>query len=161
MEPNQERPYPHLIWKAHEYHHRPKSNEWFLGLAIILVTVFIISALLGNALFGLMISVAFFTLSYLSHQKPKEITVETNPKGVRVNSVLYHYKDLEAFWVELEENPYHPHLLFKSKKFLMPYIVVPLGNIHPDDAGDFLAQFLPEKEMKESLLVRIFQDFGF
>jgi hypothetical protein len=147
-------------WQALEYHHAEKSRDWYWGLGLISITVAIISFILGNVLFGIFVLLASVTLAIFAHRPPRTITIHMGTAGILVEKTLYVYKDMESFWIELEENPAHPKILFKSKKFFMPYIIVPLGDAHPDDVGDFLAQFLPEVEHKEPLLQRLLEDVG-
>lgn len=150
---------PGATWQAPEYHHTPKTADWFWGVAIVSITIAIISALIGDVLFGIFVVLAAFTMAIFAHRPPRTVTVQMGTRGILVEKKLYLYNEIESFWIELEER--QPKILFKSKRFWMPYILVPLGDMHPDDIGDFLLHFLPETEHKEPLLQRLLEDVGF
>jgi hypothetical protein len=148
-------------WETTEYYHSPKSKDWYWGLSMITVTILIISFLLGDGLFGIFTLIAAFTLALFAHQPPRLVTVELTTKGIALSKTFYPYSEMESFWVDIIENPNHPKILFKSKRLLMPFIAIPLGNMHPDDIADFLIDYLPEVHHKEPLLMRLLEDFGF
>jgi hypothetical protein len=152
---------PGASWEADEYFHSHKSSDWYWGLAIITVTIFIICILLGDYLFGIFILLAAFTMAVFAHRPPRSINVEINTQGIRVEKTFYPYKNIESFWIELDENIYHPHIIIKIKRLFLPLVSVPLGDMDPDDIGDFLAQFIHEEEIKEPLLQRLLEDVGF
>ena len=148
-------------WETPEYHHSPKSKDWYWGLAMITITIVIVSILLGDGLFGVFTLIAAFTLALFAHQPPRLVSVDLSAKGIALGKTFYPYSEMESFWVDIVENPNHPKILFKSKRLLMPYIAIPIGNMHPDDIADFLIHFLPEVEHKEPLLMRLLEDLGF
>jgi hypothetical protein len=152
---------PGATWTAPEYHHSEKTKDWYWGVCIISLTIVIISFIIGNWLFALLVLVATFTLVLFAHRPPKEITIHMGSTGIIIEKTLYEYEDLESFWVDTEENPAHPKILFKSKKVFMPFIIVPLGDLDPNDVADFLIDYLPEEKHKEPLLQRLAEDFGF
>ena len=151
---------PTATWEAPEYHHAPKTKDWYWGLGIITVTILILSFLLGDILFGIFTIIAAFTLAIFAHQPPRMVKVEMNRHGLTFGRTHYPYSELESYWVDVVENPAHPKILFKSKRTFMPYIAIPLGDMHPGDIAEYLFNFLPEVEHKEPLLMRLLEDFG-
>jgi hypothetical protein len=158
---NNEVELPGATWNAYEYHHTEKSRDWFLGLGIIAATIAIISIIIGNWVFAIFILVAAFALALFAHRPPRIITIHLGMSGILVEKRLYEFKEIESFWVDVEENPAHPKIIFKSKKMFMPYILIPIGDMDPNDIADFLAELMPEVEHKEPLLHRLAEDFGF
>jgi hypothetical protein len=148
-----------LSWEAPEYHHHMKTRDWYWTLAMVSGTIAIISILLGDFLFALFIILAAITLAIVSRRPPRMITIHVGNAGILVDKTLYLYKDIESFWIDLEER--EQKILLKSKHFFMPYIVVPLAGMDHDVIGDYLAEHLPEIEQKEPLLQRLLEDFGF
>ena len=71
----------------------------------------------------------------------------------------YPYKELTSFWVETRD--VYPRVLFKSKKVLMPFIVVLIEDVEPEIIHEFLLQYLPEEEHSEPLLEKLLLYFGF
>jgi len=83
-----------------------------------------------------------------------------NQKGIKVDKELYPFVSIESFWVDSvdEENP---KILLKSKKKIMPLIVIPIEEHHPLDIREFLLQYLKEEEINESLSQKIMEKLGF
>ena len=84
---------------------------------------------------------------------------EINEKGITVEKVQYPYTSLESFWVE--ENVGLPKVLVKSKKVMMPYIILPIEGVEPSHIREYLAQYLPEEEHHEPLLQYVMEYLGF
>jgi hypothetical protein len=148
-----------VIWEAPEYFHREKNQDWFWGLAIITVTLVVLSIILGNPLFGIFIAIAGFAVALFAHRPPRIIEVEMGPRGIRLEKNLYHFSELESFWIREED--LHPKVLIKSKRKFMPYIIVPLGDVHHDDVRDYLLYFLKEEPHNEPFMQRVIEYFGF
>lgn len=151
-----------INWQALEYHHEPKSPDWFWAVGIIALCTAIISIIYGNILFAILVIVATFSLFMYAVRQPEFIEFELNRKGIVIEKKLYPYSTLQSFWVE-EFNNIHPHpkLLVKSQKIAMPLIVIPIAGIHPDDVRDFLRLYLPEEEQFEPLSQKLMEYLGF
>ncbi len=151
---------PRIVsWEASEFHFQERTADWFWGLGIVALTCAVISVLLGNPIFAIFIVLAGFTLAMLAHQKPKLISVEINRKGIVMHNTLYRFDELESFWIEDEGT--HPKILLKSKKLIMPYVIVPLGEVSPDEIHPYLASRLKEAKMSEPLTQRVLEYLGF
>jgi len=146
-------------WEAPEYFHRQKTADWFWSFGIVTVTLIVISVVYANILFAIFIGIAALTLAIFAHRTPRNVEVTISPRGVTLEKTLYHYTQLESFWIR--ENDPHPKILIKSKKILMPYIVIPLGDIHPEDVRDYLIQFMEEEEQHESISQQVIEYLGF
>lgn len=148
-----------LTWDAPEYHHFDKSADWYWSLGIIAVSIAVLSIVFGNVLFSLFILLAAITVGLYAGRHPDLAHVELRPRGIIFNDRMYKYTLLDAFWVEEDEYPHK--IILKSKKLLMPYIIIPIGNIHPGDVRLFLKMHLKEEEHHESVVHKMFEYFGF
>ncbi len=148
-----------ITWETIEYLHREKTADWYWIVSIVTLSIALISIILNNIIFAILIIVASFTLSLLSSQKPKIIKAEVNNIGVLINKTLYPYKELDSFWVETRDH--NDRILLKSKKILMPLISVFIDDVDPEEVRELLAEHLPEEEHREPFLEKLLKYLGF
>ncbi len=158
----------HLEWSTFEYHYHEKSADWFWAVGIIAISIAATSLILGNILFAIFIVVAAFALCIVATKKPHLMECRITDRGVILNNMMYPYETIESFWVEdhthLAElhNIHHtPKMFIKSKRFFMPYIIVPIDSFPPETVRDVLFNFLPEEEHMEPLSQKIMERLGF
>jgi len=146
-------------WRAPEYIYTEKTLDWYWIVAIITVSIALIAIILSNVIFALLIIISSFTLSLFASRKPEMVEVEINEKGVTIGATHYPYMNLESFWVETREIP--ERVILKSKKVLMPYIVILLHGTDGQEIRNALETHLPETEHTEPLLEKLLIYFGF
>ncbi len=148
-----------LEWRALEHHHEEKSNDWFWAVGIVAVSIAVTAIIWGNLLFGILILVATFSLILHAVRQPKIHDIKIDGRGITIDSFHYPYKSIDSFYVNVHENP--PVLLLKSQRFFMPILVIRLDEIHPDDVHEYLKEMLYEDELREPLLQKVAERFGF
>ncbi len=148
-----------IKWETREYHHSPKTHDWYWAVGIITVTLAVIAILLGNLIFALFIILSGVALC-IHATIPSHITeCQISNKGIMFKNVLFPYTTLDTFWVETLQS--YPKLLVKSKKFFMPHIVIPIETVDPDKVRALLLAYMKEEEEHESLGLRFMQYLGF
>lgn len=152
-------PHDVITWDAPEYHHFDKSADWYWSLGIIAVSIAVLCILFNSILFAIFILLAAFVGALYAGRTPELIHVELRPRGILVHDKVYPYVTLDSFWVDEEAHP--DKIIIKSKKMLMPYIVIPISHIHPEDIRMFLKMHLPEVEHHESLAHKALEYLGF
>ena len=148
-----------FTWEAPEYFHREKTKEWFLTFGIVTITIVIICIILGNVLFGVFLAIASLVLVVFAHRPPRNVKVELGHRGIIIDKTLYHWSELESFWIREED--LHPKVLVKSKKIFVPYIIVPLGDVHHEDVREHLLQYMEEQVHQEPFIQQLMEYFGF
>jgi len=148
-----------LSWHTHEYLHREKTSDWYWIVAIVTISIAIISIILNNVIFAILILVSSFTLSLFASRKPSVVEVSIDNGGVKFGKMRYPYKELDSFWIETREH--FPKVLIKSHKILMPYIVIFIEDVSPEEVRNELLNYLPEEEHTEPLLEKILLYLGF
>jgi len=159
---NDEQKVKSISWEAYEHEHREKSKDWYWSLGIIIVTASILAIVFGNYIFGVLLVVIGVSLGIVGSRHPKLVLFELNKMGVRIENKLYPYATLEAFWVQ--DNNEHgrtSQLLIRSRKTMVPLIIIPLDGVETEEVRDFLLYNLLEKEMEESLSQLILESLGF
>jgi hypothetical protein len=151
-----------LQWQAFDHIREKKSNDWFWFIGIIAGAIIILSIFFNNILFALLVLVGTIIIFISANNPPKTIDYEINRKGVKIHDMLYTYATLESFYVVDEDGFDRDRLIIKSRKTLMPLIVLPLGDqVTPDEIRNFLIEYLNEEEMYEPAIQRILTHFGF
>jgi len=132
-----------ITWRTQEYDFTPKSKEWYWVIGIVAGGIMVASLLLANILFAILIAIAAFCIMLFGARPPKPVLVELSSQGIKLNEEYYSYKSLESFWIN---NTEPLTIIFKSKKALSPFIIIPLEYLSPDNTREFLLKHLPEEE---------------
>jgi len=148
-----------LKWSAPEYHHYERSTDWFWAVGIITICISVLAFVFNNALFGVLILLSAGILIFYTLRTPEEIEYEINRKGIVVGKDLHPYLTLEAFWIENRSG--EPKIILKSKKAIMPYIIIPIHEDDADEMADVLRNFLEEKELAEPSSHKVMEYLGF
>ena len=154
------RPSFNIEWEAHEYEHKERSSDWFWAVGIISVAIAVVSFILGNVIFGILVIIAAFALSIFANRPPAVVDVSINERGITRGKIHYPYQTLESFWIDTE----HPEkkIILKSQKMLMPLIVIPLGEgVDIDDLHEVLSQFLKEEYHSLPIIEKLLDYLGF
>lgn len=149
----------HFSWYSTDTYNWPKSSDWFWAVGIIAVSAAILALFFNNPLFSLLILLIAFTASLNATKEPQPIKYEINKRGVLINDRLYPYSSLEAFWIT--DHFKGPRALIRSKKTIMPYLIVPIEDYDPHFIHDFLSVYLIEEEMEESFFQVLLERLGF
>ncbi len=149
-----------ISWKALEYKRKEKTADWYWAVILISLAMVVISFILHNVLFAILIIISTSILISFSVLEPKIVIISINQKGISMDKDLYPFATLEAFWVENTDED-NQKILLRSKKMIMPLISIPLEEHHHLDVREFLLQYLQEVEMHEPLSQKIMEKLGF
>jgi len=88
------------------------------------------------------------------------VHVELRKNGVLVENTLYPYQSLDGFAI-IDYTP-ERRLLLESTRRLMPLIVIHIAdNVDTEDLHEAMAQYVPEKDLHESVPHLLLERFGF
>ena len=149
-----------IYFETLEHNHTKKNGDWYWIVGIISLSIIVSSALFENFTFAIVVLLATIALFFVSHRDPEVLKIGMDSKGVYVNTTHYPYDTLESFWVETTLGM--PRVIIKSRKALIPLIVIPISEeIDPDDIEFFLGYHLDQEKLEESLFQVILEYFGF
>ncbi len=149
-----------ISWFGPEFFHWEKGVEWYSAVGIIAFALVVVSVIFGNYIFAILIVVAVVALVLFSLRGPRIVNVEINNRGVVLDKYFYSYKNLTSFY--LDEESLHPKILFKSSRFLMPYIHLPITeDVDAGQIRNFLLQYLEEEELHEPFFQKLLEMLGF
>ncbi len=141
----------HLEWTAPEFEYYHKDKSWLAIVSLIAAGLFLWALLTKNIIFGLLIGLSYFTIIIYGLRKPAPVKLAITPRGVKINQTLYEFDNLKSFWI-FYQPPQIREISLRSKKTIMPYIKVPLGEQNPVEVRKALLKYLPERKHKESLI---------
>ena len=151
-----------LEWRAFDHIREKKDSDWFWFVGIVAVAIAVLAIFFNNVLLALLVLIGTFVIFLAANNPPKIVDHEINRRGVQVGDILYTYATLESFYVIDEDGWDRDRLILKSKKTLMPLIVIPLGSeVKPDQIREYLLEYLNEEEMYEPTVQRILSRLGF
>ena len=151
-----------LTWQAYDHIRTEKGSDWYWTVGIISGALSILSIFFGNFILAITIILGTVIIFASINTPPKIVRYEINQKGVVTGEILYTYSTLESFYVIDEDGFDRDRLLLKSRKTLMPLIVIPLGSeVTPEQIRDYLIEYLNEEELKEPVIHLILSQFGF
>ncbi|MBL7053279.1 MAG: hypothetical protein ISS02_01285, partial [Candidatus Portnoybacteria bacterium] len=119
-----------IEWIAPEFEQYEKSKSWFITTGLIAGALFLLAIFTKNLLFALMIALVYFVISTYASKNPREIKLAITPKGIKIEQTLYNFENLRSFWL-FYDPPEVKELSIRSKKTIMPYIKIPLGEQDP------------------------------
>ena len=149
-----------IIWHALEYKKKEKTADWYWAVGIISICIAAIAIFLHDTLFAVFIILAVVVLLMFSRREPKVMEVELSERGIKIDKQNFHYSTLEFFWVETMDEK-EPKIILRSKKTMMPLIVIPIEEYSHEDIRNFLLEKLAEKEMHEPLSQKVMEKLGF
>jgi hypothetical protein len=149
-----------IIWHTLEYKKKEKNADWYWAVIIIAISIVVTSIMMHNILFAILVVLSVTTLLMFSNREPMVIEVEINDRGIRVEKELYPFTSLEAFWIDLSDRD-DPKIILRSKKAVMPLIVIPIDEYNHEDIRLVLLDKLGEKEMHEPFSQKIMTKLGF
>lgn len=148
-----------ISWETFEYIHTEKTNDWYWIVGIVTMSIAVVSIILNNLIFAILIIISSFTLSLFASRRPDAVSVTIDNLGVTFGRTHYPYFNLDSFWVETRDN--FPRLLLKSQKMFMPFIVIHIEHENAGEIRKILGQHLREEEHSEPLLEKLLIYLGF
>jgi len=138
-----------ISWQAPEFIFNEKSVDWFWAVAIITISLIVVSVFIKNFLFGILVGISGFSVLIYGAKKPSIVNFSISQQGIQTGNKLYLFENLKYFWVD-HNSPYTKKLIIESDKLFMTRLSIPLENIDPEIIREVLLQFIKEKKIEES-----------
>ena len=148
-----------LHWNAPEHLHVDKTSDWYWSVGIITLALAAVAFIFGNVITGIFVLVAALTLVMHASRPPRIFRHEINDRGIVINDQLYPFLSLDSFWIPHDEFP--PKLILKSRKLFMPFIVIFIDEVDPEEVREIMLKYIAETEHREPFLKHLLEKFGF
>ena len=146
-----------IYWNDYEYEFQEKTADWFWIFGSIAILLIIISLILKNFLFALIIILGSFILGTYAKRPPSIITYGLGRHGVKYSETLFRYDTIKSFWVNKNSN----RLIIESTRLVKPHISIPLNETDPEIIREKLLPILKEKEYMGTFSDFVSDFFGF
>jgi len=149
---------PLISWNSPTHLHVEKKPDWYWAVGIITLAVAAVAFIFGDAILGIFVIVAAFTLALHASRPPDIILHEINDRGIVSGDTLYPFLSLDSFCIPHDEVP--PRLLIKSHKIFMPLMVIYIDEVDPEDVRTVLLRYIAETEHREPFLKKLLEWLG-
>ncbi len=149
-----------ISWRALEYKRKEKTADWYWAVIIIAICIVVVAFIVHDGLFAIFIILATGALLAFSIREPQLVDINIDQRGFTVGNDTYPFATLHEFWVDISEKN-NEKIILRSKRALLPLIIIPIEDMHHLDVRGFLLQYLPEKELHEPLSQKIMERLGF
>jgi len=148
-----------ISWNAPAHFYVEKKQDWYWVVGIITLALAAVCIIFGQVISGIFVIVAAMALVLHASHPPKRIRCEINDRGIIVDNILYPFLSLESFWIPHDEFPHK--LILKSRKVVMPLLVIFIEEIDPESVREILLKYIAETEHHEPFLKHLLERFGF
>jgi hypothetical protein len=150
---------PIIAWEAPIHLYTEKSSDWYWAVGLITLALAAVAIMFGEIITGIFVIVAAAALVLHASHKPHAVRHEINDRGIINDQTLYPFLSLDSFWIPHDEFP--AKIILKSRKLLMPYIIMYIDEVDPEDVRATLLKYIAETEHREHLLKRLLERLGF
>ncbi|MBU6232049.1 MAG: hypothetical protein KGI45_00640 [Patescibacteria group bacterium] len=148
-----------IAWSAPEHLYTEKSPDWYWAVGIVTLALAVVSFIFGDIITSIFILVAAVALVLHAARPPRNIYHEINDRGIIIHDRLYSFLELDSFWIPHQGLP--PKIILKSRRLFMPYIVIFIDEVDPEDVRAVLLRYIAETEHHEPLLKHLLERLGF
>ena len=150
---------PLIFWDAPVHLHTEKGSDWYWAVGLITLALAAVALLFGQIITGIFIVVGAAALVLHAAHVPHLVRYEINDRGIMSDSTLYPFVSLESFWIPHDEFP--SKIILKSRKLLMPFIIIYIDEVDPEEVRAILLKYIAETEHHEHLFKRLLERAGF
>lgn len=131
-----------IEWEAPEYVVYKKTVVWYVGFGVILALLIFSAFVMQSFLTAIVFILAGILIFVYSERKPKIISYDIRTSGIRVDSRVFLFRELESF--NTVERGSEVYLLLKSKRVFMPMIHIPLNDADHELVTETLGRHLSQ-----------------
>ena len=148
-----------ISWTAPTHLYAEKNPDWFWAVGIITLALAAVCFIFGEIITGIFVIVAAAALVLHASRPPHVVRYEINDRGIALDETLYPFLSLDSFWIPHDETP--PKILIKSRKLLMPLMIIYIDEVNPEEVRMVLLKYIAETEHREPLLKHLMGWLGF
>jgi hypothetical protein len=148
-------------WQTSEFEFKEKKKNWFWLVGFAGFVLVVIAVLMTNYLLAFLIVLGVFLMFTQANSQPLDIDVEISEKGVSIHETMHSFETIRAFWLK-ETKDEEVMLILLTSQTMTPIesVIVP-EDIDPLELREYLLEFIPEEELRESYTDRLMKTIGF
>jgi hypothetical protein len=148
-----------ISWNAPAHFYVDKRPDWYWAVGIITLAIAAVCLIFGQIITGIFVVVAAVALVLHASKPPRHIYCKVNDRGIVIDGVLYPFLTLESFWIPHDIVP--PKIIIKSHKTFMPFIVIFIEEVDPEQVREIMLKYIAETEHREPFLKHLLEGLGF
>jgi len=138
-------------WQGPEFEEVERDRKWYLVVTTLLILI-IAWAIYSDSLIMAITFILIGMVGYIYiHHEPRTLDFAITYDGMVAGNELYHFDNLESFWI-FYEPPHTKILSLKSRGILLPYVHVPLHDEDPVKIREILMDFIPEAKQEDGVV---------
>jgi hypothetical protein len=150
-----------IAWSAPESYFFEKSNNWYIGSAIVAGIIIVFSFWQGSLLFVFFTIIAELLVLFWGKQKPRTLAYQLVTDGFVIGNRLFRFNNLKGHaLIESLGGPNYHELVFEQKQPLAPYVKAFVPNELADQVRAFLEARLSVFDYEPSLAEAIMSRLG-
>ena len=140
-------------WEAEEYLQRKKGAGWYVGFAIVVLGLVVLSVVLKWWTFTALVVLSAVALLLYAVRPPRKLHYSLSDKGLSEGNNLYSYEDFKSFGM-LQDGDKFAIILTPRKRF-SPRVTVYFPQESGEEIVDAFGMRLPMEEVKLDFLDKI------
>ena len=140
-------------WEAEEYLQQKKGTGWYVGFAVVVLALVVLSVILQWWTFTALVALSAVALLVYVVRPPRVLHYSLSNKGLTEGSNLYKYEDFKSFGM-LQDGDKFAIILTTRKRF-SPRVTVYFPQESGEEIIDAFGMRLPMEEVKLDFLDKI------
>lgn len=150
-----------ISWLAQEFIQHTKSTAWFVVVTAIGVAFIAFFALQRDFLTALLFTLMLIFVILFARQKPRELTIKVNARGISIGQSHIPYQQIKSFWL-VYQPPDIKTLNIETTAYLNRSLTIQLERQNPIIVRNYLNRFIIEDlEKSEDLSSQIARTLKF
>lgn len=148
-------------WNVSEFEFKKKSNGWYWLVGLVVLILVALAVFLENYLLGFLLILGVVLMMSQANKQPIDIKIEISEEGIRIDSTMHKYEDINAFWLK-EKKDDEVLLILHTSEAMTPiesFHVPP--EIDPLELRELLLNYIQEEEIRESYTKRFMNIIGY
>lgn len=135
-------------WRFPEVPVYTRNRGWYVGISLLGVLLLVFAVFSRNALFAIIIVMAWALIFFRAQQHPTWITAKVTEDGIEVGQDFFAYDDIANFWL-IYKPPQVKTVYIRFKSFVRPILGIALEDTNPVSLRRHLKKYLPEDLSRE------------
>lgn len=149
-----------LEW-IHTPARKERSKDWYISVLIVGFSGALAAILLGNVSFGVVVLLGTLVVVAIALSGERSTKIQITKQGLQINEEFYPRSHIDGFSIEDEAHSGAYKLHVQIKRTLFPVRTVVIENTHPDRVKTVMLTLTKEADVREPVLHKILEHWGF
>ena len=148
-------------WQVSEFEYKEKKRNWYWIVGIIALALIVVAVIMNNYLLGFLVLLGAFLMFTQSTQQPLDLDIEISEQGINIHDKMHRFETIQAFWMKETKSEEVMLILLTSQNMTpLESLIIP-PEIDPLELREYLLEFIPEEELRQSYTERLMDIIGF